>query len=171
MQFWVPAPMRDEMDPAKLYDTSNNNHTVANQMGIKPNGEIAHNGLDHWWDDQGVGNCWEDNTYSRGEQTDNFTAPPLPCDEGGSVFLPGAPVKDAGFLSCSQYDRNDPELRHPPECDWFDSPSKPEEEPSTTVTLRSTADSDALVAAPIATLTGLLLLFGIGRRRRGTRDA
>ncbi|MEJ7795458.1 MAG: hypothetical protein WKF50_07895 [Nocardioides sp.] len=174
MQFWVPAPLRDEMDPSKLYDTSNHNHTFANEMGIKPNGEVAHNGLDHWWDDQGVGNCWEDNTYSRGEQTDNFTVDPGPCAGGGSVFLPGAPVKDAGFLSCSQYDRNDPELRHPPECDWFDSPTKPEAEPSmsdTTGTARSSDDSDALVAAPIATLTGLLLLVGVGRRRRGTRAA
>ena len=74
----------------------------------------AHNGVDHWWDDQGVGNCWEDNTYSRGEQTDNFTVPPPACADGGSLFVPGAPVKDAGFLSCSQYDRNDPTLRHPP---------------------------------------------------------
>ena len=159
MQFWVPAPMRDEMDPSKLYDTSNHNHTFANQMGTRPDGEIAHNGLDHWWDDQGVGNCWEENTYSRGEQTDNFTLPPAACDDGGSVFLPGAPVKDAGFLSCSQYDRNDPTLRHPPGCDWFDSPTKPEEEPATTGTARSSDDSDALVAAPIATLTGLCLLY------------
>ena len=34
-------------------------------------------------------------------------------------------MKDAGFLSCSQYDRNDPTLRHPPKCNWFDSPPKP----------------------------------------------
>ncbi len=114
MQFWVPAPLRDEMDPAKLYDTSHHNHTTHNQMGIKPNGDVAHNGADHWWDDEGEGNCWQDNTYSRGEQTDNFTLPPPSCADGGSLFSPGAPVKDAGFLSCSQYDRNDPTLRHPP---------------------------------------------------------
>ena len=42
-------------------------------MGITPDGSVAHNGVDHWWDDQGDGNCWQDNTYSRGEQTDNFT--------------------------------------------------------------------------------------------------
>ena len=38
MQFWVPAPLRDEMDPAKLYDTSHHNHTVGNRMGITPDG-------------------------------------------------------------------------------------------------------------------------------------
>lgn len=172
MQFWVPAPLRDEMDPSKLYDTSNHNRTFANQMGIQPNGEIAHNGLDHWWDDQGVGNCWEDNVYSRGAQTDNFTVNPGPCADGGSVFVPGAPVKDAGFLSCSQYDRNDPEMRHPPECEWFDSPTRPEgKQSATTGTTSSSDDSNALVAAPIATLTGLVLLAGIGRRRRGSHAA
>ncbi len=175
MQFWVPAPLRDEMDPSKLYDTSNFNHTVHNQMGIKPNGATARNGMDHWWDDQGEGNCWEGNVSAYGDPTHNFTVPPAACKAGGSVFVPGAPVKDAGFLSCSQYDRNDPELRHPPECDWFDSPSKPESERSARSEASSgstgQANGDALVAAPIAALTGLLLLLGVGRRSRGSRAA
>ena len=174
MQFWVPAPLRDEMDPTKLYDTSNHNRTFANQMGIGPDGEIAHNGLDHWWDDQGVGNCWEDNVYSRGEQTDNFLVDPGPCADGGSVFLPGAPVKDADFLSCSQYDRNDPTLRHPPGCSWFDSPTRPEAEPAAATAPAPEAregGDDTLVAAPVVTLTGLLLLLGLGRRGRGSRAA
>ena len=34
MQFWVPAPLRDEYDPAKLNDTSHHNHTTDNHMGI-----------------------------------------------------------------------------------------------------------------------------------------
>ena len=76
MQFWVPAPLRDEYDPAKLYDTSHDNHTFANVFGIKPDGDDAHNGMDHWWDDEGAGNCWEDNTSSRGEPTNNFIVPP-----------------------------------------------------------------------------------------------
>lgn len=132
MQFWVPSPLRDEYDPTKLYDTSNGNRTFENKMGIRPDGSVAHNGLDHWWDDQGVGNCWEDNESSRegGVPTTNFLVDPGPCADGGSVFLPGAPVKDAGFLSCSQYDRNDPTWRHPPGCEWFESPEKPTDEPS-----------------------------------------
>ncbi|HEX6247895.1 MAG TPA: right-handed parallel beta-helix repeat-containing protein [Nocardioidaceae bacterium] len=133
MQFWVPAPLRDEYDPTKLYDTSNGNRTFENALGIRPDGTTAHNGLDHWWDDQGVGNCWEDNESSRagGVPTDNFLVDPGPCDEGGSTFLPGtSAVKDAGFLSCSQYDRNDPTWRHPPACEWFDSPEQPTDEQS-----------------------------------------
>jgi hypothetical protein len=125
----VPAPLRDEFDPSKLYDTSHHNRTFGNVFGIKPNGDIAHNGMDHWWDDEGEGNCWEDNESSRGEPTHNFTVPPPGCDEGGSVWSPGtAAVKDAGFLSCSQYDRNDPDFRHPPECNWFDTPPKPSDD-------------------------------------------
>jgi hypothetical protein len=165
MQFWVPSVLRDEFDPSKLYDTSHHNHTTDNHMGIAPDGEIAHNGLDHWWDDEGEGNCWEDNTYSRGEQTDNFTVPPPSCADGGSPFTPGASVKDAGFLSCSQYDRNDPTWRHPPECEWFDSPTKPDE--SGAAGASAEQDDQSLLTAPLVALTGLLFFVGLGRRRRG----
>jgi len=146
MQFWVPSPLRDEMDPAKLYDTSNGNRTFANVLGIRPDGAVRHNGLDHWWDDQGVGNCWQDNRSSHGTATDNFLVDPGRCADGGSRFVPGAPVKDAGFLSCSQYDRNDENFRHPPGCAWFDSPQRPSE--------RSDAPLDDAVAAPAGTGSG-----------------
>jgi hypothetical protein len=166
MQFWVPSVLRDEFDPAKQFDTSHHNHTTDNQMGITPEGEIAHNGMDHWWDDEGEGNCWEGNTYSRGDRTDNFTVPPPGCAEGGSPFTPGAPVKDAGFLSCSQYDRNDPTWRHPPGCEWFDSPSKPDESGATSTGASATQDPTALLATPLAAFTGLLFFIGLGRMRR-----
>ena len=68
MQFWVPAPLRDEYDPNKLFDTSHHNHTTDNQMGFRQDGG-RHNGLDHWWDDQGVGNCWEKNGPPTAAQT------------------------------------------------------------------------------------------------------
>ena len=41
MQFWVPAPLRDEFDPAKLYDTSHGNRTFGNEMGFGPRGAEA----------------------------------------------------------------------------------------------------------------------------------
>src|SRR5699024_9385124 len=75
MVFWVPAVLRDEYDPTKLYDTSHHNHYVGNKMGITKSGAIRHNGTDHWWDEAGDGNCWEGNTYSRGHITDNFLQP------------------------------------------------------------------------------------------------
>ncbi len=168
MQFWVPAALRDEHDPALQNDTSHHNHTVSNKMGIAPDGTILHNGLDHWWDDQGDGSCWEDNVYSRGEQTDNFTVPPLSCADGGSFFTPGAPVKDAGFLSCSEYDRNDPDFRHPPGCEWFDDPENPEEKGADASSTTADQDSDNLIAAPVIAATGLVVLLAGLRRRRGT---
>jgi hypothetical protein len=166
MQFWVPAPLRDDYDPTHLYDTSNGNHTTENHMGFAPDGSVHHNGSDHWWDDQGTGNCWEDNEYSRGEQTDNFIVPPAACADGGSVFLPGAPVKDAGFLSCSQYDRHDATFRHPPGCEWFESPTPPEE--STSAEAAVTRDQpDALVTGPLVAVAGTLIMVGGLIRRRG----
>ncbi|MGH3369327.1 MAG: right-handed parallel beta-helix repeat-containing protein, partial [Nocardioidaceae bacterium] len=177
MQFWVPSPLRDEYDPTKLYDTSNGNRTFLNSMGLAPDGSVAHNGLDHWWDDQGVGNCWEDNTSSRadGVPTDNFLADPGPCAEGGSQLVPGTSAyKDAGFLSCSQYDRNDPTWRHPPECEWFDSPDRPTDDqsegpidlaaPAAPSGPSAGAGPDAALA--VAVLGGLVLLTrGLTRRR------
>jgi hypothetical protein len=127
MQLWVPAVLRDEYDPAKLYDTSHHNHWFGNRMGIAPDGSVAHNGVDFWWDDQGTGNCWEDNVSSHGTVLDNFLLDPAGCDAGGSQFVPGAAVKDSGFLSCTQYNRDDPVWRDPPGCEWFDTPPDPSE--------------------------------------------
>jgi hypothetical protein len=180
MQFWVPSPLRDEYDPSKMYDTSNGNRTFENKLGIRPDGSKAHNGLDHWWDDQGVGNCWENNQSSRegGVPTTNFTVDPGPCKDGGSQFVPGMPVKDAGFLSCSQYDRNDPTWRHPPACEWFTSPEKPSDEQSgSPVGMAATAGptnagdgiSGPGVASTLAAALGgisLMLLLGLGAVRR-----
>jgi hypothetical protein len=35
------------------------------------------------------------------------------------------PVKDAGFLGCTQYNRDDETWRKPPACEWLDSPERP----------------------------------------------
>ena len=179
MQIWVPAPLRDEFDPTKLYDTSNDNHTFANTLGITPGGAVKHNGMDHWWDDEGGGNCWDDNESSRGEATDNFTVDPPPCADGGSVFTPGgAVVKDSGFLACSQYDRNDPNLRHPPHCNWFDSPPKPTDESGDPFPVLPKAEAPSARSAPtlgetlgliaVVPLLGTGAVLG-GRSRRSRR--
>ena len=92
MQFWVPARAARRVRPRpSSYDTSHHNHTTDNQWASRRTATIPHNGIDHWWDDQGEGNCWEDNTYSRGEQTDNFTVRPAACADGGSVVHARAP--------------------------------------------------------------------------------
>jgi len=167
MQFWVPAPLRDELDPAKLFDTSHQNQTTHNHMGTTKAGKVLENGMDHWWDDQGVGNCWENNDYADGRQDDNFTLRPRSCAAGGSVFLPGLVVKDAGFLTCSQYDRSDPVFRHPPLCDWFDSPTRPAARSAASPAAAvPDADGEPGVVPLLGMTGGLVFAVGVGRLRR-----
>ena len=178
MTFWVPAILRDEKDPTKQRDTSHYNRTTGNVFGIKPNGDVAHNGMDHWWDDEGNGNCWAGNESSRGEPTHNFApnaGDPLDCP-GGSVDNPTGFVKDAGFISCSQYDRNDPELRHPPECNWFDTPRKPTDDyegdpmaPDAPAAASAPASSDGLGILAMVPLLGIGAALRMRMRRKTGR--
>jgi hypothetical protein len=94
------------------------------------------------------------------------------------VFVPGATVKDAGFLSCSQYDRGDPDWKHPEGCEWFDSPEKPTDGSSSTGALElssgATADPAGSALGGTNLLTfglGALVLSGlvVGRRRTSAR--
>ncbi|MGH3735485.1 MAG: right-handed parallel beta-helix repeat-containing protein [Micromonosporaceae bacterium] len=165
MQFWVPAPLRDEYDPTKLYDTSHHNRYLNNRLGYAPDGSVAHNGLDFWWDDEGAGNCWSGNVSSHGLPTSNATLPRPSCETGGSVFTPGMPVKDAGFLGCTQYNRDDPTWRRPPACDWVDSPSRPAayQPAGSSTPLPPVGASDALTLALLAVASLLL------HRRRSPR--
>jgi hypothetical protein len=178
MQFWVPSPLRDEYDPSKLYDTSNHNHATHNRMGITPGGESRPNGMDFWWDDQGVGNCWEQNTSSYGEPTHNFLVDPGPCADGGSQFVPGAPVKDAGFLTCSQYNREDELWRDPPGCEWFQGPTPPgsgsgQVAPTTrrVAALGPPGPRDDPGSGATAAVAGLVLLAGLVAVRRRAAHA
>ncbi len=128
MLFWVPAAFRDDYDPTVQFDTSNGNHYVDNTMGLTPDGLRQPNGVDFWWDDQGTGNCWQDNTSTASEEgtpSSNTTDPRgLPdCDSGGSVLIAGNVVKSAGLVPCSQYDRED--NPDPTGCDWFEDPAEP----------------------------------------------
>ena len=81
-----------------------------------------------------------------------------------------------GFLSCSQYDRNDPDLAAPAGCNWFDSPPKPTDEsgdpfPVAGVGTQSGADaSESLALLAILPLVGTgaaLRLRGRSRRKSG----
>jgi hypothetical protein len=127
MLFSVPAAIREEYDPEKAYDTSHNNMYILNAMSLTPKGEEDLNGMDFWWDDQGDGNCWQDNNSPGDAVTSNTMYPGgLPdCDSGGSFGLPNNPSKSALIAACATYDRNDEEFRDPPGCDFFDTPEEP----------------------------------------------
>jgi hypothetical protein len=128
--FWVPAAIRDEFDVSQ-FDTSNANRFVDNRLGASPDGLTQPNGVDFWWDEQGIGNCWQGNVPVDGaEVTSNQLVLPqhlllgLPdCDGGGSLLPTGDPVKSALLVPCATFDReDDPD---PIGCDWFDSQQPP----------------------------------------------
>ena len=116
MLHWVPASLRDEPDPAKGSDTSNNNAYVNNCMGIRPasvwsanyttcQGYRDANGVDFWWDEEEgtdcdpaspgcvdtetqKGNCWIGNAGPNGS---------TPTADPPFSTLPICPGLDNGF--------------------------------------------------------------------------
>ena len=83
MQIYTPAAMRDDNDPAHQMDTSHENKYRNNFMSMRPDGTRDPNGRDFWWDEQGSGNCWENNTTKGAARPD---------DLGFNVSCPGSPI-------------------------------------------------------------------------------
>lgn len=118
-------------DPADLagdaqvqFDTSHDNWYVRNQMGIDENGTERINGIDHWWDEQGSGNCWQDNLYAGGTaRGSDPMAMFLPaCGSGVAVFKPPHP-RLLTIVPCNDFKA--PSNTHPDGCDWMTSPDPP----------------------------------------------
>ena len=126
----VPAAIREEYDPTLQFDTSHFNKFVDNIMGIAPNGKPDLNGVDFLWDDNGEGNCWENNTGAGEEKAVSHNAMDprgLPdCESGGSMGIPINPYKQGPMIPCVLYDRSDPIFRDPPGCDFYKTPEEPE---------------------------------------------
>ncbi|RHW27448.1 right-handed parallel beta-helix repeat-containing protein [Nocardioides immobilis] len=125
MLFWVPpAILRDDYNPLHQTDNSNYNHFTRNKMGLTPTGEAAPNGLDFWWDDAGIGNCWQDNETPDGVKiSHNATLGYLPNCKLPSLLPISNVIKTTSLLGCAQYDRySNPS---PNGCDWIVTPPKP----------------------------------------------
>jgi hypothetical protein len=121
--YWVPAAARGETDPTKQSDTSNGNRVVDNLFGVGPGGKAMPNGQDITWDEQGVGNCWQDNKTFEGKPLTSDPALLPTCASGGSNALVSNPAKTATELPCVQWHpRDNPD---PPGCSWFTTPPKP----------------------------------------------
>lgn len=122
--FWVPAIVRGEVpveDPGRQLDTSNNNKITGNVFGIAPDGSKKPNGTDIYWDEQGVGNCFQDNRSSAGKVTSD---PGVLPDCGSPSKSPvGNVAKLAMEATCATWDPK--ENPDPPACTWFDTPPKP----------------------------------------------
>lgn len=122
IQFWVPAALRGDEEPNEQYDTSHFNRYIGNKMGISSAGESLPNGLDFWWDEEGAGNCWQENVG--GEDGISSDPSELPVCDQTPIFSPGNTSKTASIAPCAAWT---PENNHPPGCDWISKPERPED--------------------------------------------
>ena len=120
--FWVPASVRGENDPAKQFDTSNHNRFIGNQMGLGADNKRAPNGVDFFWDEQGIGNCWRGNQAPGGNGHERpGDAPAVP--PGLDLPAVANPEQAAAEAPCATWD---PDTQpDPPGCTWFTTPAKP----------------------------------------------
>jgi hypothetical protein len=119
--FWVPAVVRGETpadEPGRQFDTSNGNRITGNSFGVAPDGRKLPNGVDVFWDEQGVGNCWEANGRISSDPAS------LPDCATGSKNPAGNPAKLAREAACATWDPKD--NPDPPGCDWFTTPPRPQ---------------------------------------------
>ena len=77
--------------------------------------------VDFFWDEQGIGNCWQDNLAPGGKITSDPAS--LPACPQGSLFQNSNAAKSAAEVPCSEWDPDtNPD---PPGCTWFTTPAKP----------------------------------------------
>jgi hypothetical protein len=114
---WVPGFVRDDDALAAQFDTSHHNRYYGNHLGLTPDGAESPNGMDFWWDGQGIGSCW---------QKPSAGAEPVALPPCGAGDLPGGlpvaryigePAKMLKLYTCSGYDLNRALI--PSDCEWF----------------------------------------------------
>jgi Right handed beta helix region len=115
---WVPGFVRGDNSVSAQFDTSHHNRYYDNQLGVDPDGNAAPNGMDFWWDGQGVGSCWQEPSAARSEPL----APPRCNADGmpdgfGTARYFAEPDKAIKLYICSQYDLASAKI--PAGCDWF----------------------------------------------------
>jgi hypothetical protein len=118
---WVPGFVRNDNTFAQQFDTSHHNRYLNNHMGVSEKGVASPNGVDYWWDGQGVDNCWT--TASDSVDVSSNIGPLPQC---GSDELPtaygmkryiGEPAGTLKMYACAQYSLQD--QRMPIDCDWW----------------------------------------------------
>jgi hypothetical protein len=125
---YVPAAFRGEPDKGR--DTSFDNTFTGNKMGVRPDGTPDANGNDFWWDEEGRGNCWGDNTSHSGLLPSSNVLIGLPACPGTPTERPGNQAKLASQATCATWDPM--ENPDPPGCDWFTRPPEPPDDSSGT---------------------------------------
>ena len=115
----VPVP---GCNPLK-FTTSYRNKFYGNTMGVAPDGTVARNGVDFWWDDfpTNTGNCWYNNHAAPGKRV--TTSPPLLPN---CVLLPSVGIgstNELELLACFGATLNGG--FNATLCPWFKTPAKP----------------------------------------------
>lgn len=127
MLAWVPGALRNDFAIEAQTDTSHSNEFRSNRFGVEASNASRPNGLDVWWDDQGLGNCWQDNV-TEGQHLSTNARGRLPnCDTGGSRQLIGSVSKTGVVLPCARYNRRT--QPDPVGCRWLTSPRPPGSSP------------------------------------------
>jgi hypothetical protein len=89
-------------------------------MGKAPNGTRDPNGVDFFWDQEGVRNCWHGNS----SQTSNVVGGLPDCPGSDTpVGAPPNPATDAQLIPCTAWDPY--KNPRPIACNWFDTPPEP----------------------------------------------
>jgi hypothetical protein len=115
---WVPGFFRGDHQLSAQFDTSHHNRYYGNHLGLTPDGAPSPNGMDFWWDGQGVGSCWQ-HASAAGSSPHALPvcgADNLPAGLGSARYLP-EPGKLLTLYVCSRYD---PASGHLPSgCPWY----------------------------------------------------
>jgi hypothetical protein len=159
MLLHVPAALRENTDPDKAFDTSHYVRYLENRFAedaLRAPARIEPNGVDFWFDDSGLGNCWARNSSAAGavtEDTDNPTGLQSEADKNCLDALPPDPATQQAnhneariaFLApCAAWDPADPSTKAG--CSFFDPLTAPAGRPSAPVVL---ASSPPAVAATL----------------------
>lgn len=114
---WVPGFARGDNTATSQFDTSHHNRYVANVLGHEPDGAESPNGLDFWWDGQGVGDCWQAPTG----QAQPRTLPRCGTNEQPGRFAPrrfiAEPLAMVKLNLCGSARVTAAHL--PQTCDWY----------------------------------------------------
>jgi hypothetical protein len=155
---WVPGVVRADTDLAAQFDTSHHNRFVDNMMGLTPAGEASPNGLDFWWDGEGIDNCWQTGTSS---PTEPVALPGCGADGNlaglGAARLVDEPLKALKLSICLGYDMRTALV--PVNCQWFGAQGA----------ARVEVQAAIVLYAPLGLLALALLLWR--RKRAGAWQA
>jgi hypothetical protein len=114
---WAPAYFRGESLVTAQFDTSHHDRVFDNRLGVRPNGDAAPNGIDVWWDGQGVGSCWQSPSAGSVPRVLPGCGPGgLPTGLAATRYLP-EPGQALALYVCTRYDLA--AQRIPSDCSWY----------------------------------------------------